>query len=86
MRGLTDDPKSLQWLIALLIGIPVAAVLAAAFPDRQGTQFVPFLIAGAVSFSVVFLVSVLISRWWIARREAREDAARRRAHGGPPDT
>jgi len=81
VRGLTDDPKSLQWLIALLIGIPVAAVLAAAFPDRQGAQFIPFLIAGAVSFSIVFLVSVLISRWWIAQREAREDAERRRPRG-----
>lgn len=81
MRGLTDDPKSLQWLIALLIGIPVAAVLAGAFPERQGDQFVPFLMAGAVSFSVVFLVSVLLTRWWTARREAREDAERRRPRG-----
>ncbi len=81
MRGLTDDPKSLQWFIALLIGIPVAAVLAGAFPDRQGAQFVPFLIAGAVAFSIVFLVSVLVSRWWIARREAREDAERRSPRG-----
>ncbi len=77
MRGLTDDPKSLQWLIALLIGIPVAAVLAGAFPDRQGAQFVPFLIAGAVAFSIVFLVSVLVARWWTNRREAQEDEARR---------
>lgn len=81
MRGLTDDPKSLQWLIALLIGIPVAAVLASAFPDRQGAQFVPFLIAGAVCFSAVFLGSVLISRWWTNRREAREDAQRRGPRG-----
>lgn len=77
MKGLTDDPKSLQWLIGLLIGIPVAAVLAAVFPERQGAQFVPFLIAGAVAFSIVLLVSVLIARWWTARREAQEDAARR---------
>jgi len=77
VRGLTDDPKSLQWLIALLIGIPVATVLAGAFPDRQGAQIVPFLIAGAVSFGIVFLVSVLVARWWTNRREAREDAARR---------
>lgn len=81
MRGLTNDPKSLQWLIALLIGIPVAAVLSGAFPDRQGAQFMPFLIAGAVSFSVVFLVSVLLTRWWIGRLDARDDAQRRRPGG-----
>jgi len=77
VKGLTDDPKSLQWLIGLLIGIPVAAVLAAAFPERQGAQFMPFLITGVVAFSIVLLVSVLLTRWWTARREAREDALRR---------
>ncbi len=77
MKALSEDPKALQWLVGLLIGIPVAAVLAAAFPERQGDQFMPFLIAGAVAFSIVFLVSVLITRWWTARREAREDALRR---------
>jgi len=77
VRALSEDPKALQWLVGLLIGIPVAAVLGASFPDRQGSQFVPFLVTGTVAFSIVFLVSVLITRWWTARREAREDALRR---------
>ena len=77
MSGILDDPKLVRWLVAFFLGIPVAVALSAVYPERQGSQFVPFVATAVAAFAVVALIAYgtegLVTRW-----RDRADERRRR--------
>jgi hypothetical protein len=71
MRALRDDPKLIRYLVLLVVGMPVVLGLSAFFPDRLDEQLVPFMIAFAVTFGVVYSLGLLIEMYF-RRRWDRE--------------
>ncbi len=76
MKALANDPRLLRWVIALLIGVLVALVVSASFPERQGSQFVPFVVTALIAFTIVWLIAIGVERW--ATRRVRESERGRR--------
>jgi hypothetical protein len=68
MRETLERPGMVRYIVVLLVGLPVALIVSGMHPDRQGAGFVPFILTLAAALAVVWLLGVLIERWWIGRR------------------
>lgn len=78
MRDTLEQPGMLRYLVVLLIGLPVALVVSALHPDRQGEGFVPFFVTLAVALAVIWLIGVVVERAWLARRASTTGSTRGR--------
>lgn len=78
MRETLEQPGTLRYVVVLLVGMPVALVVSALHPDRQGQGFVPFFITLVVALAVVWLIGVVVERAWLARRASGTGATRGR--------
>jgi hypothetical protein len=63
-----DDPKLVRWLVAVFLGIPVALTLSVSFPERQTSQFVPFVATSVVAFGIIALIAYGAETWVTKRR------------------
>lgn len=78
MRDALEQPGTIRYVVVVLVGLPVALVVSRLYPDRQGTQFVPFLVTIAAALIVVWLIGHAIERLWLARADAAAERDRRR--------
>ena len=79
MRAALEQPGMIRYAVVLLVGLPVAMIVSALNPDRQGAGFVPFVIALVAALAVVWLLGVALERLWLGRADrAATDQRRRR--------
>lgn len=79
MRAALEQPGMVRYVVVLLVGLPVALVVSALNPDRQGAGFVPFVISLAAALAIVWLLGLGLERLWQAHVD-RVAAGPRRRH------
>ncbi len=77
MRAALEQPGMVRYVVVLLVGLPVALVISALHPDRQGAGFVPFVISLVAALAVVWLLGVVVERMWQAHLDRAAADARR---------
>ena len=78
MRAALEQPGMVRYVVVLLVGLPVALVVSALHPERQGAGFAPFLVSLAVALTVVWLLGVGLERLWQAHLDRAAAGARGR--------
>lgn len=78
MRAALEQPGMIRYAFVLLVGLPVALIVSALNPERQGAGFVPFVIALVAALAVIWLLGFGLERLWLGRLDRAATNQRRR--------